>query len=64
MIDKILHTGFTITNSKFDTTIVENPFYETSSVRDSLIEQMKNNTIIVHESTNEDFDEKKTEENS
>lgn len=43
------HTGYSIINSRFDTTIIENPFYETSSIRDSLIEQMKNNVLIIDE---------------
>lgn len=43
----ISQTGYTITTSKFDTTVIENPFYETSSKRDTLIEQMKNNVLIV-----------------
>ena len=31
----------------FDITVIENPFYETSSIRDSLIEQMKNSVLII-----------------
>lgn len=42
-------TGFSITAAKFDTTGIENPFYESSSKGDSLIEQMKNNLMIVEE---------------
>ena len=41
--------GFTSISAKFDTTGLENPFYETSSKGDSLIEQMKNNLLIVDE---------------
>ncbi len=36
-----------MTSAKFDTTGLENPFYETSSKGDSLIEQMKNNVLLV-----------------
>ena len=42
-------TGFTSISAKFDTTGLENPFYETSSKGDSLIEQMKNNILLVNE---------------
>ena len=42
-------TGFTSVSAKFDTTGLENPFYETSSKGDSLIEQMKNNILLVNE---------------
>lgn len=42
-------TGFTSISAKFDTTGLENPFYETSSKGDSLIEQMKNNLLLVNE---------------
>lgn len=44
-----LLTGFTSVSAKFDTTGLENPFYETSSKGDSLIEQMKNNLLLVNE---------------
>lgn len=47
----IAQTGYNITASIFDTTGLENPFYETTSQGDSLIEQMKNNTIVVGEVT-------------
>ncbi len=53
------HTCYSIINSRFDTTVIENPFYETSSVRDSLIEQMKNNVLIIDEKINEEDDTKK-----
>ncbi len=49
MTKTIIQTGFSINASIFDTTGLENPFYETTSQGDSLIEQMKNNTIIVSE---------------
>lgn len=42
-------TEYTVTTAKFDTTGLENPFYETSSKGDSLIEQMKNNILLVEE---------------
>jgi len=42
-------TGFTSISAKFDTTGIENPFYESSSKGDSLIEQMKNNILLVNE---------------
>ena len=42
-------TGFTSVSAKFDTTGLENPFYETSSKGDSLIEQMKNNLLLINE---------------
>jgi hypothetical protein len=42
-------TGFTSISAKFDTTGIENPFYESSSKGDSLIEQMKNNSLLVKE---------------
>ena len=51
------HTGYSVINSRFDTTVIENPFYETSSVRDSLIEQMKNNVLIIDEKINEEDDQ-------
>lgn len=44
-----LHTGFTSVSAKFDTTGLESPYYETSSKGDSLIEQMKNSTLLVKE---------------
>ncbi len=43
------NTGHTIVSAKFDTTGLENPFYETSSKGDSLIEQMKNNNLLIEE---------------
>lgn len=49
MAKTIAQTGFGTNTSIFDTTGLENPYYETSSQGDSLIEQMKNNTIIISE---------------
>jgi hypothetical protein len=49
MTKTIITTGFGTNASIFDTTGLENPYYETTSQGDSLIEQMKNNTIIVSE---------------
>ncbi|MFC0875092.1 hypothetical protein ACE01N_00775 [Saccharicrinis sp. FJH2] len=40
-------TGYTITSAKFDNTAIENPYYETSSKRDTLVDEMKNNQIII-----------------
>jgi len=57
MINSNLNTGYTITNTIFDTTIVENPYYESSSERNSLIEQMKNNVIVVSEPIVENSEE-------
>jgi len=57
MINSNLNTGYTITNTIFDTTIVENPYYESSSERNSLIEQMKNNVIVVSEPIIENSEE-------
>ena len=48
------NADYTIANTKFNTTAVENPFYETSSVRDSLIEKMKNNNIIIDNESSEE----------
>lgn len=48
-MDYTPQTGFTSISAKFDTTGLENPFYETSSKGDSLIEQMKNNLLLVNE---------------
>lgn len=45
----IKNTGYTSTSAIFDTTAIESPFYETSSIRGTLIEEMKNNTLIVDE---------------
>ena len=59
-MSKSSKTGFTSISAKFDTTGLENPFYETSSKGDSLIEQMKNNLLIVNE---EEIEETETEEN-
>lgn len=49
MTKTTVETGFSINASIFDTTGLENPFYETTSQGDSLIEQMKNNTIVISE---------------
>lgn len=49
MENQVLQTGFGTTSSKFDTTGLDAPFYETSSERSSLIEQIKNNTIVIAE---------------
>ena len=48
-------TGFSTDSAKFDTTGLENPFYENTSKGDSLIEQMKNNILIVDEVEIESF---------
>lgn len=42
-------TGYTTTSAKFDCTAIENPYYETTSKKDSLIEEMKNNQVIMHD---------------
>ena len=47
METEIKNTGYTSTLAIFDTTAIESPFYETSSIRGTLIEGMKNNTLIV-----------------
>jgi len=64
-MSKSSKTGFTSISAKFDTTGLENPFYETSSKGDSLIEQMKNNLLIVNEEEIEEpeSEEKNQEEN-
>lgn len=49
MANKVAQTGFNIKASIFDTTGLENPFYETTSQGDTLIELMKNNLIIINE---------------
>ena len=47
-------TGYSISGTRFDTTNIENPFYETTSLRMSLIEQLKNNHLIVEDVNNPD----------
>lgn len=42
-------TGYTATSATFDSTAVENPFYETSAINGNLIYEMKNNILIVEE---------------
>ncbi|WP_299529059.1 hypothetical protein [Ulvibacterium sp.] len=42
------NTGYTSASAIFDLTAIENPFYETTSRRDSFIEEMKNGQVIVH----------------
>lgn len=59
-----LNTGFTVTNTIFDTTIIQNPYYETSSVRDSFIEQLKNNIIILEDSVSDEKQAQSVEINS
>lgn len=46
-------TGYSISGTRFDTTNIENPFYETTSLRMSLIEQLKNNHMIVEDVINQ-----------
>jgi hypothetical protein len=41
------HTGYTATSAIFDTTAIESPYYETTSSKGTLIEEMKNNLLIV-----------------
>ncbi len=41
------NTGYTATYAIFDTTAIESPFYETSSVKGTLIDEMKNNILII-----------------
>ncbi len=43
------NTGYTATSAIFDTTAIESPFYETSSIKGTLIDEMKNNMLIVDE---------------
>jgi hypothetical protein len=43
------NTGYTATSAIFDTTAIESPFYETSSIKGTLIDEMKNNLLIVEE---------------
>ena len=43
------NTGYTATSAIFDTTAIESPFYETSSIKGTLIDEMKNNLLIVDE---------------
>ena len=43
----IKNTGYTSTSAIFDTTAIESPFYETSSIRGTLIDEMKNDVLIV-----------------
>lgn len=45
----IINTGYTATSAIFDTTAIESPYYETSSVKGTLIDEMKNNLLIVGE---------------
>ena len=59
----IKNTGYTSTSAIFDTTAIESPFYETSSKRGTLIEEMKNNTLIVDEPVYVEKEILKIEEN-
>ena len=43
------NTGYTSTSAIFDTTAIESPFYETTSIKGTLIDEMKNNLLIVDE---------------
>lgn len=43
------NTGYTSTSAIFDTTAIESPFYETTSIKGTLIDEMKNNLLIVVE---------------
>ena len=43
------NTGYTSSSAIFDTTAIESPFYETSSIKGTLIDEMKNNLLIVDE---------------
>jgi hypothetical protein len=45
------NTGYTATSAIFDTTAIESPYYETSSIKGTLIDEMKNNLLIVAEPT-------------
>jgi hypothetical protein len=45
----IINTGYTATSAIFDTTAIESPYYETSSIKGTLIDEMKNNLLIVDE---------------
>ena len=37
------------TSALFDTTAIESPYYETSSLKGTLIDEMKNNILVVEE---------------
>ncbi|WP_308991672.1 hypothetical protein QLS71_007385 [Mariniflexile litorale] len=43
------NTGYTATSAIFDTTAIESPYYETSSIKGTLIDEMKNNLLIIDE---------------
>lgn len=45
----IINTGYTATSGIFDTTAIESPYYETSSIKGTLIDEMKNNLLIIDE---------------
>ena len=45
----IKNTGYTATSAIFDTTAIESPYYETSSIKGTLIDEMKNNLLIIDE---------------
>ncbi len=68
IMNKIMsQTGFNNGSSNFDTTGVENPYYETSSIRNTLIEQMKNNVILVKKvglKKSDDIEKEKENQNS
>jgi hypothetical protein len=41
------NTGYTATSAIFDTTAIESPYYETSSIKGTLIDEMKNNLLVL-----------------
>ncbi len=57
----IKNTGYTSTSAIFDTTAIESPFYETTSMKGTLIDEMKNNLLIVEEPIMVESDTIKTE---
>ncbi len=46
----IKNTGYTASSAIFDITAIESPYYETSSLKGTLIDEMKNNLLIIDES--------------
>lgn len=47
METKTKNTVYTSNSAIFDTTAIESPFYETTSMKGTLIDEIKNNLLIV-----------------
>lgn len=49
-MDKITkNKDYNSISALFDTTAIESPYYETSSIKGTLIEEMKNNILVIEE---------------